>query len=810
MLHIAFLAPWILAALPALPVLFLLMRITPPPPRRLAFPPVRFLEGLAGTEPEAARTPWWILALRVLTVLLIVLGLAHPVLESKSAITRGPGSIVLAIDNGFTAAPDWETRMAVADALLDRAERTASQVLLLPTAPPAEGGPVAASPPLQAGEARKRVRSLRPMPWPTDRTAAVTALEGIVQKTRGRAFWISDGIEDGPRAGSATALATALQRIGDLDVLEAPVPPVRLLTQPRFQDGTVVVSVRRPLPSPRAVSSGASALWVRAFDDSGHVVARSPVAWTEERGEAVVRLELPPELGNRLGRIDLEGMDSVAGKILLDPGRRRPTVGLMAGNASGTNLPLLGDLYYLERALSPLASVREGDVTTLLERKVSLLVLADVARITDGDGAAIDRWMRENGGVLVRFSGPSLADTAGEDPLLPVPLRRGGRNIGGALSWEQPQTLAAFPSDSPFAGLRPPREVRVFTQVLAEPTPELAAKTWARLSDGTPLVTAERRGLGWVVLVHTTANAEWSNLALSGLYVEMLERLLTLSGNAIQGSGEVASRPLPPLELLDGFGRSRAPDGTDRPIDGNALASVIIGPGHPPGTYGTPGQRHALNLSDRVTALLPIQDLPAGVGRHDFAGATRDYDLKPWLLALALLLASVDGIAALILRRRSEFSGPRKKEAPLAPPSLLGMILSGMILSVSPAEAADDSFALSAALHTRLAYVKTGNAAVDDISRRGLGTLTRVLAERSAAVLDEPMAIDPERDPLSFFPLLYWPVVETADPPSPEAGRRITDYMNHGGMILVDTRDADGLFGMGGRRDGDGPSLATL
>ena len=103
------------------------------------------------------------------------------------------------------------------------------------------------------------------------------------------------------------------------------------------------------------------------------------------------------------------------------------------------------------------------------------------------------KWV-EAGGVLLRFAGPHLAEQS--DHLLPVRLRRGGRTIGGALSWEKPARLAPFAADSPFAGLAIPADVTVSRQVLAEPDLDLANKTWARLADGTPLVTAEKLGQG--------------------------------------------------------------------------------------------------------------------------------------------------------------------------------------------------------------------------------------------------------------------------------------------------------------------------
>ena len=97
------------------------------------------------------------------------------------------------------------------------------------------------------------------------------------------------------------------------------------------------------------------------------------------------------------------------------------------------------------------------------------------------------------------------------------------------MSWSAPQRLAAFPQGSPFAGLPVPDDVTVSRQVLAEPSPQLDGFTWARLADGTPLVTAAPLGGGRVVLMHVPPDADWSNLPLSGLFPDMLNRLVQLA-----------------------------------------------------------------------------------------------------------------------------------------------------------------------------------------------------------------------------------------------------------------------------------------
>ena len=167
--------------------------------------------------------------------------------------------------------------------------------------------------------------------------------------------------------------------------------------------------------------------------------------------------------------------------------------------------------------MQPFADISEwhdsstDPIVSLLEQKPSVLVLADMSVAPGPELDAITQFL-DNGGVLLRFAGTRLA--AGDDTLTPTALRRGGRLLGGALSWESPKHIAPFEAGSPFFGLAAPEEVTVTRQVLAEPETGLAEKTWARLADGTPLVTAERRGKGLIVLFHVTADTTWSNLPL--------------------------------------------------------------------------------------------------------------------------------------------------------------------------------------------------------------------------------------------------------------------------------------------------------
>ncbi|MBP2298471.1 DUF4159 domain-containing protein [Azospirillum picis] len=772
---IAFAAPWVLTALAALPVLWWLLRVTPPAPKAVRFPAIRLLRDLTAREETPARTPWWLLLLRLIVAALVILALAGPLLNPRAALPGG-GPLLLVVDNGWASGRDWPTRKRTMDELIAQADRQQRPVILLPTAPPADGQAVHASAVLPAPEARRLAQAMVPVPWPTDRAAALEALKAVAAQANGRgsthAVWLSDGLGD----RSAAALAEGLQRMGSADVFDdsAERPP-HLLLPPASEGTALTARVVRADPSrPEPVT-------VRLAATDGRLLTRQTVAFDPGQKVRDVRLEVPTELRNDAASLRVEGDTTAGATVLLDERWRRRPVGLVSGRAEGESQPLLSDVYYLERALSPYNEVRKGETLDLLKRDLAVLILSDIGALTGTEVQDIEEWVKK-GGVLVRFAGPRLAQHA--DTLVPVRLRIGDRALGGALSWSDPARLQPFPAKSPFEGLAVPEEVQVNRQVLAEPALDLADRTWARLADGTPLVTSQKRGDGWIVLVHTTASPDWSNLPMSGLFVDMLRRLVGLSSGV---TGAAATASLDPVEVLDGSGRLVPPPPTAFPIPGNAGAEVI-GPRHPPGFYGTDDARRALNLSAAVTDIAPLPPLSSGIGRSGYGGRG-EVPLKPGLLAAALALLSIDLLIALALRgllRPPRFGGRAGSAA-------AGLLLALACLHPQPAHAVDASLnvdkATKVTAETYLAYVQTGDGTVDDTSRAGLEGLVSVLTLRTAAEAAGAVGVDPEQDELSFYPLLYWPVSDRQRPLSDRARQRVNEYMRNGGTILFDTRD---------------------
>lgn len=782
-LPLTFAQPLLLLGLLSLPVLWWLLRVMPPRPRRVEFPPTKLLFDIAPREETPSRTPWWLTAIRLAAAALLIMAAAGPIWNPATGLgSANNAPAVILLDDGWSAAQSWDTRIKAADELIAKADNDRRGVALIPLSEPQRDITL-----MPAGTARVALRQISPKPWSVERVETLPAIERFLKSTGDAEIaWLTDGTDTGRGSEFLEGLS---KTIGErpLTIFEGAPPPMALAAAENAA-AKMTVKVLRP-------AGGAAAGTVRAVDAKGSPIAESRFAFADRDRETDASFELPVELRNDIARLEIAGERSAGAVQLLDKRWRRRAVGVVSGATSDTAQPLLAANFYLARALSPFADVRLGErgapqqaIGQFLDQKLPMIVMADVGALSPEIRERLNAWI-EQGGVLVRFAGPRLAQA--DDDLVPVRLRRGGRTLGGSLTWEKPQHLSAFAGDGPFAGLAVPKDITVSRQVLAEPDAALATKTWALLEDGTPLVTGERRGKGVVALFHVGADMRWSDLPMSGSFVEMLRRIVDMSGyTSTQGAGvanEGSAEMVAPLRTLDGFGAFGPPPSTAKPMPADYRDRAT--PEHPPGLYGPAEGPVAVNTLAAADRLAALDTSGLRAQRATYTNA-EPRDLRGILLASSLALFLIDavivallgaGLAALLRRRR-----------PAAASLALALVLALVTSTPAPvrADTSKDEFAMRAVSQTRLAYVVTGNADVDAIVKAGLSGLTLFLAQRTALEAGDPVGVDPARDELAFFPLIYWPVMPGAQKPSQDTLNRIDAYMKQGGTVLFDTRDA--------------------
>lgn len=792
---LSFLAPLALLGLLALPALWWLLRATPPQPATTPFPPLRLLAKLTNAEETQVKTPWWLLALRLALLTLLILAFAGPVWRASDPIAL-PGSsgqpLLVIVETDWSSAPDWDERRAQAERLIETASVDGRPVGVIAFPQPVAAAPV----PGDFAAALASLDTITPQPVPGNEEAARAQLDALLDSVQWQSAaltWLASGLAP---SDTHQRWLEGLASNHPLTIIPGIAPDLTLSLDGGTDGPAVFVT---PIEGGTEVIAPS----VAALDASGRQLATASLRDEDGNLRERVSFDIPLDLRNDIARIAIMPTAHAGHVVLVDDRLERRRVGIVGAERRDEAQPLLAGTTYVERALRPttdLSVPRSGDtsgeIETMIEEGVSVIVLVDVASLIPSTVSLLEAWM-EDGGVLIRFASTGLTQSA--DALVPVPLRAVDRQLGGALTWDEPQAIAPFSAQSPFASLAIPEDVRVERQVLSEPGAALAARTFAELADSTPLVTGATRGDGQLILFHVTADTSWSNLPLSGLFVDMLNRLVEMSatstGTPSLARTQVSETTLAPRTTLNAFG---ALGSAPSHVEGLILSAETPAPtvNNPPGFYGASASPRALNLFADPPGLAAADWIPLETSGATILtiGTDETVSLRPALVTMVVVLALADAI--LVLALSGAFAGltaaGRTRSASLA--TLLAIaVLTIASLPVQAQNTSDGQSEISrliaAANTTRLAYVITGDAELDQRSREGMNGLSRILTQRTAFEPGSPLAIDPARDELAFYPLIYWPMPSEPIAVSDRLVTRIDAFMNNGGTILFDTRD---------------------
>ena len=818
-MHLFFQFPTLLLALFILPIIWWLLQVIPPRARVHVFPPVAVLPHLQTRHHETAQSSFWLFLLRCATLFFLIVGFANPYLVHRTSPLPSTGPVLLVIDNSLFSADHWADRLEVARAIITQAAKAHDPVLLIHTTPTTledpllEKKPIKPPSPQSAATVQPLLTTLHPEPWFPDRGATARLLNALSQKQKkpyAAIFYIADGVATHDDA----SFRTALQALGSVQDIRFPSQTIFALAAPLITSHTLTPSpniktlarlLGLPTQNPRHV-------FIKAYTRDGSLITVIPVFLPAHATSANITTNLPFELCNRITSLHVQGAIGASAIFLRDSRQMVHPVGLLS-TVSG-NTPFLGRDFYLHRALAPLSLLREGSAQQLLTQPLSVLIAPDGSLLEEKTFNRVRDWVQE-GGTLIRFAGPLLANRQSyadfSDPdfpsktLLPVPLLEGMRQLNGTMTWNTPQKLAPFRVTSPFYGLTIPSDVTITQQVLAKPTLYLSKHVQARLADGTPLVTYTSLGKGKIILFHVSSTADWSSLPLSGLFVSMLQRLIE-QANGVYIPTDTAL--LSPFLTLNGEGILGTPPSFARGITSHDFTHTLVSLKHPPGLYGDKNHRRALNTTNAFDTLKP--EMLCGT-RTNPADHHPAQSLGLFCIIIAMALLFFDSFVVPLMRAGFiTFTQQAQKKLLFLFLWGLGSSIGGTIGAITPTQAQTwipqwkqqerTPITPQAALETRLAYVVTGNQAIDTVSREGLKGLSDFVNAKTSVVLGAPDAVRPGIDDLSYYPLIYWPIPSETHL-SPAAIDALNQFMAHGGVLWIDTQS-----GMVGSDDQNGVS----
>lgn len=771
---LTFLNPWFLASLLAIPLLILLLRVIPPPPKYVTLSTARFLEKLTTQKRTSHKTPWWLLLLRALILICVIFAFAHPVV-SKTPPLQLNKPVLLIIDNGWASAQNWSKIISKAEAVLRDAKTNNLTVTLGLTAPlPGQDMPLLRE---QENPATLKtfINGLSAQPWQGEEGKLTSLLDKSLTDDMD-VVWLSSGV-----MGKSTAkLYNTVKNYNSLIIYR---PDDSLLPVTISNDANNIHEtgfiISRVIP---AAASQSPTLLEQS--QNGNVLYQNTVAFS---GNALsTKFERKADSSEQPYSLKIAGQSTAASVFLLGSVGDKPYVGIASPDDEDSSSSFTDSAYYLTRALKPFAKIITGSPQDILEEKsLSVLILPDVSSLPVAQLDKLKKWI-DKGGVLLRFAGPSTAQI---DQLpVAVPMQKGERALGGDLTWENTQNLALFSENSPFYGIELHDNITLKKHILAKPEEAQDKNVWARLEDGIPFITARQQNRGLIIYIHTTADPAWSDLPLTGLYIDILRRILDMAERPAEVFQEAANGniQLEPSLVLNAKGQLIKPSplykGFSAGESGNTEPNSI----HPPGLYSYKGKIKTLNLANSLGLVEPITALGKG---HRFAvyqdGIERD--MKPFLLKLATLLFLLDWVLMMYLMRLSDtlrtyWTRYRHRISCL----LAGLLLLGLSLGLplSPAQAQNSDIDLITNIH--LAYFETGDVVLDSKSQNGLVQLQNTLIARTSVEPKGVVAVDAEQDTLLFYPFIYWPFATDFPPLSDKAKEKIQSYINNGGLIIVD------------------------
>ena len=288
--------------------------------------------------------------MRLAAAALVILAAAGPIWNPQTGVGGSNAPLVILLDDGWSAAASWDTRIKAADELIANADNDRRGVALVPLSEPARDITL-----MPAGTARVALRQLAPKPYSIERVETLPRIDRFLKATGDAEIaWLSDGVDTGRGAEFVEGLG---KTIGDrtLTIFEGGAPSPLALVAAENAAAKMTVKVLR-------TTGGIAAGVVRATRRQGLADRRGALRlWRRRIAKPKPRSICRSSCATTSRGWKSSGERSAGAVQLLDKRWRRRAIGVVTGATSDTAQPLLASTFYLTRALAPFADVRLGD-----------------------------------------------------------------------------------------------------------------------------------------------------------------------------------------------------------------------------------------------------------------------------------------------------------------------------------------------------------------------------------------------------------------------------------------------------------------
>ncbi|MBN8646846.1 MAG: DUF4159 domain-containing protein [Caulobacterales bacterium] len=737
-----FLSPIALFVLVALPIIYIVSRFVPKPPKSINFGAIFILKNIIAPRPIPKHAPLWLKILRLFLAGIFILACAMPILQNPNSAKIISKDILLVIDDDVANANEFNQIKNELKNFID-IESTKNNALKLVVQ---NCNSKTLNPINSPQNAKNYIDTIIPKPIICDKGNYIKTLGDIRENYR--VIYIANNVNQLNDA----KFFEILNRIsnGDL-IIRRPNINFAIIESANIEKNGLRLNI---------ISNGQFSKKITIFGENSKVLISNNI---HNGGNFI---EISQNILRMAQYLKIEGQNNAAATYIIDAFNRRPLI--LTPKANSSDQPLLSDANFINSAMEIIGDVKNYEGKIDFKAAPNAIIFGDVENFDDVETNALMQYLK-NGGTIIRFLGPKSLSKE-ESPFFTAPINLVPHILSTGFAVEN-LSIAPLPKNSIFSDIEFPQKINIGQSILLK-SANNDAKTLINLSDGAPLLSMREIGAGKLYMFHTSAAPIWSDIGLSNLQLAFLKRIiLQTSAKAIPASTLEANVILRPRIVIDENGNLSKNTNGIKPFITPITNQTKVDNDHYAGIYEGDGASLVINAGTNIKELKP-QNLPKS---QDFENDTKSLALYSYLLFFGFILLLIDNM----ILNLPKFSFKKAS-------GIVSALIIFAFLIPHPTNAQTKSQEKSDDI--KLTFLITPDNITNEQAKAGLNGISQILRRRTNIEPSGIIGLDPSKDELAKHPIIYWLLPKTSQSLPLEAVQNLNKYMQNGGILFIDTR----------------------
>ena len=736
------------------PIIWFIVKSFPPTPKSYDFSSFFLLEKIDYDAPKNKKTPLWLLIFRIFFFILIVFYFSKPFLNNNNSATDEKYEKYLIVaDIGWSTAKDWNKFKELVLEVGKEAEKNKKEILFFHSN-------LKSYKDLQIFKTNYALKdyleNLSPLPLQFKKSSIDKLIQDESLFKNSKIFMVFSKFDfyDFPNYYKNLSL---IKNNSNNYYYINPLETILIINSLKATKGKITCEIYR-----LGKNSFKQDFFVNVETVNNEIVYSDKHVIDEKENKKILNLSFPTEIFNQIKSIRIVGQNHAGAKYYFDDFSKKKNIAIINDNEYHKESPLLSPIYYLKKSLDSKHNIKVEKIDNILNSNYSTIIIPETVKIPNAFDKRLNDWLLE-GGTLIKFSDDTLVEKK-LNFLTSKEIYGKIRNIEGQLTINNKLFISEFKKDSIFYGLEVPKDITINKQLIFDTNPK-QVKVLAKLNDNTPLVSMKKFGEGEIILFHVGANNNWSNLPISSLFPDMINRVLLFSKN-------YNSSNLTDLNLnkeIDGFGNLITPKKIVTIGKFDKLKTVKPSFDIPPGQYENNQISIALNLSTNIGQHQIKEADRSAISTYSFKNTK---DLSSIILKIILTMFILDLLLTLMIKNNINLSKIVTKRI-----NVLIFILFFLTFIKLENVSANETY---------LAYVKIKNTQINNISKNGLETIRNLLITRTSINPKGVIGLDINSDYIFSYPFIYWPLTKNLLSIEKSEIIKIKNYLDNGGIFFFD------------------------